>query len=124
MYERNIAKEKGSSSLFPWSLINIKTRIIDIKLKMGIETNGKNQRKLASNDPRIGLSTLPIVFEVSIKPNVLLASASRSNISPMRGKTIGIAPEAPIPDRKSTRLNSSHVAISYAVFCLKKKKKE
>src|SRR6267378_7257899 len=27
------------------------------------------------------------------------------------------------PDRKSTRLNSSHVEISYAVFCLKKKKK-
>src|SRR5690625_5555305 len=26
-----------------------------------------------------------------------------------------------VPDRKSTRLNSSHVAISYAVFCLKKK---
>src|SRR5690625_5321761 len=29
-----------------------------------------------------------------------------------------------IQDRKSTRLNSSHVAISYAVFCLKKKKKK
>src|SRR5439155_8255971 len=28
-----------------------------------------------------------------------------------------------VEDRKSTRLNSSHVAISYAVFCLKKKKK-
>src|SRR5690625_6581801 len=27
-------------------------------------------------------------------------------------------------DRKSTRLNSSHVAISYAVFCLKKKMKD
>src|SRR5438034_8308072 len=27
------------------------------------------------------------------------------------------------PDRKSTRLNSSHTVISYAVFCLKKKKK-
>src|SRR5438067_10172304 len=27
-------------------------------------------------------------------------------------------------DRKSTRLNSSHVSISYAVFCLKKKKKQ
>src|SRR5437870_6679646 len=27
-------------------------------------------------------------------------------------------------DRKSTRLNSSHVAISYAVFCLKKKNKQ
>src|SRR3989454_6892430 len=29
-----------------------------------------------------------------------------------------------IIDRKSTRLNSSHLVISYAVFCLKKKKKE
>src|SRR5690349_23138586 len=28
----------------------------------------------------------------------------------------------PVRDRKSTRLNSSHVEISYAVFCLKKKK--
>src|SRR3712207_7960870 len=28
----------------------------------------------------------------------------------------------PAPDRKSTRLNSSHANISYAVFCLKKKK--
>src|SRR5690606_41355032 len=35
--------------------------------------------------------------------------------------------QSPMPlqktDRKSTRLNSSHVKISYAVFCLKKKKK-
>src|SRR2546422_11542636 len=31
--------------------------------------------------------------------------------------------EAASPDRKSTRLNSSHGYISYAVFCLKKKKK-
>src|SRR5437588_1760211 len=30
---------------------------------------------------------------------------------------------AAAPDRKSTRLNSSHTVISYAVFCLKKKKK-
>src|SRR5690554_7039815 len=30
----------------------------------------------------------------------------------------------PAADRKSTRLNSSHVRISYAVFCLKKKKKK
>src|SRR5215475_15762003 len=34
-----------------------------------------------------------------------------------RGKTLWL-------DRKSTRLNSSHVKISYAVFCLKKKKKQ
>src|SRR3712207_7656540 len=36
-----------------------------------------------------------------------------------------VAPEAPpLQDRKSTRLNSSHANISYAVFCLKKKKKK
>src|SRR5690242_20825633 len=29
-----------------------------------------------------------------------------------------------LTDRKSTRLNSSHMSISYAVFCLKKKKKQ
>src|SRR3712207_8436142 len=33
-----------------------------------------------------------------------------------------VAPPALRPDRKSTRLNSSHANISYAVFCLKKKK--
>src|SRR5437773_11250250 len=33
------------------------------------------------------------------------------------------APEL-LADRKSTRLNSSHITISYAVFCLKKKKKK
>src|SRR5689334_23914897 len=31
---------------------------------------------------------------------------------------------ARVEDRKSTRLNSSHISISYAVFCLKKKKKK
>src|SRR5437773_6933343 len=31
-------------------------------------------------------------------------------------------PSRPPSDRKSTRLNSSHITISYAVFCLKKKK--
>src|SRR5690349_22408851 len=34
------------------------------------------------------------------------------------------ARERRLQDRKSTRLNSSHVEISYAVFCLKKKKKQ
>src|SRR5690554_7361155 len=35
----------------------------------------------------------------------------------------GIGELLELQDRKSTRLNSSHVRISYAVFCLKKKKK-
>src|SRR5207245_11785183 len=36
----------------------------------------------------------------------------------------GATSNAPRTDRKSTRLNSSHGSISYAVFCLKKKKKD
>src|SRR5439155_18733727 len=41
---------------------------------------------------------------------------------PYRGVATGLARRAGCKrDRKSTRLNSSHVAISYAVFCLKKK---
>src|SRR5437660_9786886 len=35
---------------------------------------------------------------------------------------IRLSEQDKIKDRKSTRLNSSHVAISYAVFCLKKKR--
>src|SRR3712207_8764889 len=39
-----------------------------------------------------------------------------------RGAALGQPPDAAPEDRKSTRLNSSHANISYAVFCLKKKK--
>src|SRR5438034_4419516 len=35
-----------------------------------------------------------------------------------------VRPLGDLEDRKSTRLNSSHTVISYAVFCLKKKKRE
>src|SRR5256885_8255762 len=37
--------------------------------------------------------------------------------------TPSVPPETARGDRKSTRLNSSHLVISYAVFCLKKKKR-
>src|SRR5260221_8550020 len=54
-----------------------------------------------------------------------LPSTSRSRggqrIHPIRRQRAEIHDAA---DRKSTRLNSSHTVISYAVFCLKKKKKD
>src|SRR5690625_5910147 len=49
--------------------------------------------------------------------NILAAAVDAARVR----ATIGEISDA--IDRKSTRLNSSHVAISYAVFCLKKKKK-
>src|SRR5438105_15234611 len=61
----------------------------------------------------------------SVRPKVVQRGVAQ------RDRTIGFggvkidldAAEADRPDRKSTRLNSSHEWISYAVFCLKKKKK-
>src|SRR5437899_8140165 len=41
---------------------------------------------------------------------------------PETGHNLGGRPPRRAVDRKSTRLNSSHLGISYAVFCLKKKK--
>src|SRR2546426_7232099 len=57
-------------------------------------------------------------------------ASTRLTCSSDRGRTIqrGTRPStaaltrAAVSDRKSTRLNSSHLVISYAVFCLKKKK--
>src|SRR3712207_8293502 len=46
-------------------------------------------------------------------------AASRARPAPARR---GCGPDSRARDRKSTRLNSSHANISYAVFCLKKKK--
>src|SRR5690606_41307001 len=59
-------------------------------------------------------TTRPIGVDAS-KPT---HSAGDSTCSPAESSLM------PPGDRKSTRLNSSHVKISYAVFCLKKKKNE
>src|SRR5690606_41157073 len=51
-------------------------------------------------------------------------AASRDDGTAEGGVDVEHRREAPVhADRKSTRLNSSHVKISYAVFCLKKKNK-
>src|SRR5438477_9733905 len=42
----------------------------------------------------------------------------------LKSANAGMIKASPARDRKSTRLNSSHMSISYAVFCLKKKKKK
>src|SRR5258705_585884 len=55
-------------------------------------------------------------------PGMMLKGRGFYETSTLR---IGPLPEYAMPeisDRKSTRLNSSHLGISYAVFCLKKKK--
>src|SRR5690348_18159977 len=61
------------------------------------------------------LSGLPVLRLRGVFP----AIATIGFIEALR---LGVVLNLPITDRKSTRLNSSHPYISYAVFCLKKKK--
>src|SRR5688572_31459100 len=69
--------------------------------------------------PRSTLFPYTTLFRSSVGTEVVVLAAARAGDgrhSP--------GPSHPSADRKSTRLNSSHSQISYAVFCLKKKKKD
>src|SRR2546426_3405958 len=67
--------------------------------------------------PRSTLFPYTTLFR-SRRPDVHAASRPPAGRRPSP-----VLPAVPVRDRKSTRLNSSHLVISYAVFCLKKKKK-
>src|SRR5438132_12275867 len=81
------------------------------------------------------LLTLPTLSSPLFPYTTLFRSHPRTHVSRPCDKSAMLLPHraarAPQPtrlstppDRKSTRLNSSHTVISYAVFCLKKKNKE
>src|SRR5687768_17937933 len=69
---------------------------------------------------RNGTPAAPTRTEVSDRRRKRLNLNGRQQRFPARER---VSPQARDQDRKSTRLNSSHGYISYAVFCLKKKKK-
>src|SRR5690606_40994205 len=78
--------------------------------------------------------SVALVGCVGAEPTTKLSEKSaKDQISATSADILKLATANPAPepavrwerkDRKSTRLNSSHVKISYAVFCLKKKKKQ
>src|SRR3712207_7627002 len=68
---------------------------------------------LMVDPPRLRLNEHP--------PTIRIDEASADGRTILRGQRNDLPP-GPGKDRKSTRLNSSHANISYAVFCLKKKK--
>src|SRR5206468_10341060 len=72
-------------------------------------------KPLRSNSNRMSSASTP-----TISSRIGIATLSASSLSTAR-LAIPILEEI-VGDRKSTRLNSSHDQISYAVFCLKKKK--
>src|SRR5207253_10724577 len=63
------------------------------------------------------------IYTLSLHDALPISNAGRQQrVIPARKLSSGRKLPRRYEDRKSTRLNSSHVAISYAVFCLKKKK--
>src|SRR5258705_2162308 len=77
--------------------------------------------------PRSTLFPYTTLFRSTFRPN-LTEEVGHVRTSRFPGQARrarcrrGSSGQAHGPDRKSTRLNSSHLGISYAVFCLKKKK--
>src|SRR5688572_31255290 len=61
---------------------------------------------------------------LAVGPREQLTPADRERIKRHRDELLALVDYTGRADRKSTRLNSSHSQISYAVFCLKKKKKK
>src|SRR2546422_2315220 len=65
-----------------------------------------------------------LVFEGAVQVGVEEGDPTVGRLDDDHREDVGVGAVAVSLDRKSTRLNSSHGYISYAVFCLKKKKKQ
>src|SRR2546426_7047215 len=76
-------------------------------------------RSTAPQAAAVGIALVALLVSLRLGP-VSGAGTPAAGTRPDRGETADPAAS----DRKSTRLNSSHLVISYAVFCLKKKKKK
>src|SRR5688572_32738090 len=74
--------------------------------------------------PRSTLFPYTTLFRSTTPAPLYPCRARRSVCAPRASAIATPAALTPTPDRKSTRLNSSHSQISYAVFCLKKKNKK
>src|SRR5437773_6875242 len=77
-----------------------------------------------SRKSRIRFSTCPVDKSQHTRGNGGNCHFSPSSFANAATKTRSSLLKQAMIDRKSTRLNSSHITISYAVFCLKKKKKK
>src|SRR3712207_2019055 len=65
-----------------------------------------------------------LISSSCVTPASWAGSSVRRRMNSLSHSGVTRPNRGPVRDRKSTRLNSSHANISYAVFCLKKKKSE
>src|SRR5438876_2279432 len=124
LYEVNTARARNSGSR---PTLN-KARPPDFtKTLLEIDTSRSSNRCPMPPLPPIAAQLLPL----KLRPSKRQSDRQRARllgITDIRqlpfDHLLRIPRHRPTQDRKSTRLNSSHPSISYAVFCLKKKKKK
>src|SRR5690348_18147797 len=96
-----MTRQPPISTLFPYTTLfrsgPYRNSLQDLVIKLGLETNVEFKGYVSSEE------------------KLRIISESNALVFPSLCEGFGL-------DRKSTRLNSSHPSISYAVFCLKKKK--
>src|SRR5437764_13112417 len=138
-YDLRVEKEGFQAALFPsFTLVLNQVARIDVALKVGqvsqaIEVTGAApvlKTETTKVDTIINAATndnLPLASRNYVQLTLLSPGAvSTDPASFTSGNNTDFYSGRPLinGDRKSTRLNSSHRCISYAVFCLKKKKKK
>src|SRR5207247_10474656 len=94
------------STLFPYTTL-FRSTLFDSTFSLKDQIKVKTPKKSRSDFQRALLDSVEKLFRTAAKRKIEITAIG-----------VGCA-----GDRKSTRLNSSHEWISYAVFCLKKKKK-
>src|SRR5688572_32226306 len=93
------------------------------QINLAVSRNGRRAEAAADHGQALSIQFLACLQVVSVERAVVREHVEDAVVDERRRHVrtaTGAAPE----DRKSTRLNSSHSQISYAVFCLKKKKKK
>src|SRR5690625_3013567 len=102
------------------SQLQLKDKQLDLGLTLGYPLNdreGAFRTRIQEALSPLGVELASLQFGLDIKKH-----AVQGELRPLENvKNIIAVASGKGGDRKSTRLNSSHVAISYAVFCLKKK---
>src|SRR5690625_37811 len=116
--EANVAVSLAQFGLKSWFVTRLPEHEIGESAVQELRKYGVDTSRIERSGERVGIYFLET--GASQRPSKVIYDRSHSAIRTLEENTFDWDE---ILDRKSTRLNSSHVAISYAVFCLKKRKK-